>query len=275
MSLYHYVPNLILRNFADDDGVLWIMDKKQARCWLDKGGGGTYDNAFAEHDYNPSSVEKVLNRIESKARWVVEKIIDLARCGMDPVVEPAEKGHLCTFLFVQALRIPRVKSWVMNEEWEFDGDKDILWQMFSDLSEDKYPGSLEAEKANANLTEHPHLEKIIWLRMMDMSMDVLRISSKTGAAFLISDEPCLMKRRLAHPGDRVIMPLAKDVCIQLSRPEDSSGGLHEIRGELVEELNVQSYTKARRFVAGPAQQCLGRVRDLAERAGRSTGGLVI
>ena len=41
------------------------------------------------------------------------------------------------------------------------------------------------------------VEKIIWIRMMDMSMDVLRIGSKTGAAFLISDEPCLMSRELA------------------------------------------------------------------------------
>ena len=273
MALNHYVPNFILRNFAGKDGALWIMDKTKGCCWAKKGGGDSYD-AFAEHDYNPSSVEEVLTNIESKASRVVRKIIDFARQGMEPAIDAVENGHLCTFLFVQALRIPRVKSWVMNREWEFEGDRKELWKMFSNLSEGHYPAGLEAEVANVELREHEHLEQVMWLRMMDMSIDVVKVNAGTEGGFLISDEPCLMKRWLVASGDRVVMPLAKNVYIQLSRPEDSPGGMHGIRKELVEGLNLQSYLKAQRFIAGSSRECLDGLRDLAESADRPTGGLV-
>ena len=266
MSLNHYVPNFVLKNFADDTNGLWIMNKIQGHFFRDKGGGDTYDNAFAEHGYNPSDAESVLARIESMASPIVKKIIDLARAGKYAVLDSTEKGYLCTFLFVQALRIPRVKNWVMNKQWEFDGDKNTLWEMFSDLCENKYPVGLDAEKSNEDLTEHPHFEKIIWLRMMEMSINVMSIKKDTCNALLIGDEPCLMKGFLINKGDCLTMPLAKEVYIELLRPEESPGTWFELSEKDVQELNVQTYSKAHRFVAGVAKDSLIQARDRGEQA---------
>ena len=257
MSLNHYVPNFVLKNFADDTNGLWIMDKIQGRCFRDKGGGDTYDNAFAEHCYNPSNIEEVLTRIESMASPIVKKIIDFARSGENIVVDSTEKGHLCTFLLVQVLRIPRVK----NMQWEFEGDIDVLWEMFVDLCENKYPVGLEVEKSNENLTEHRHFEKIIWLRMMEMSINIARVENSAGTALLIGDEPCLMKGFLVKQGDRLTMPLAKDVYIELSRPGESPGTWFELSKKDVQELNGQTYSKSHRFVAGISHDLLIQTRD--------------
>lgn len=263
MSLNHYVPNFILKNFAHESNGLSILDKLDDRCFLDKGGGGSYDNAFAEHSYNPIHVEEVLSRIESNASPHVKKLIDSARCGEYAVLDAAEKGNLCTFLLVQSLRIPSVQNWVMKNQWELERDKDVLWQMFKDLCENKYPVGLESEKLNEELTEHPYLEKIIWLRMMDMNINVGTVKADPGTFLLIGDVPCLMKGYLAKQGDVLTMPLAKDVYIELSRPESSAGRWFELSNDDVHDLNVQTYSKACRFVAGACRDLLRRTRTRA------------
>ena len=270
MSLNHYVPNLIVKNFADDTNTLWVIDKRNGSCFPIKSRRARYDKAFAEHGYHSSDVEEVLAKIESKATFVVKKIIDSARSDGYSILGGTEKGYLCTFLFVQSLRIPRVKNWVMNTQWEFEGDKELLWQMFKDLSEDKYLVDLEAEKSNAEITGHTHLEKIIWLRMMDMNMSVGTLKADVCAALLIGDAPCLMNGFLANQGDLLSMPLAKDVYIELWRPEDSSGGRYELSNNDVQDLNIQTYSIASRFVAGDSKDLLIQTRDRVEQLDTSS-----
>ena len=259
MALDHYVPSFILRNFAGDGGVLWVLDKESGNCYEKKGGKRQRYEAFAERNYNPFSTEVVLSRIESNASSVVAKLLGSAQRGMEPALSHLEKAHLCTFLFVQALRIPRVKHWVMSDEWEYDGEKETLWQMFSSLSEDNYPAGLDADAANSDVIDHEHLEKIFWLRMMRMNLNVATIGQVSKGSLLVSDEPCLIRRSLVRSGDRVIMPLSRDVFLELSQPRDSPGGLHVLDEKRVQALNRQSYRKAKRFIAGPSSTCLERL----------------
>lgn len=261
MSLNHYVPSFILKNFENENGVLWVMDKKDGHCFSDK---GERNKAFAENNYNPDKVEDSLYQIESSASGIVKEILESARRDETPELNVSEKECLCNFLTVQILRVPRVKNWVMNKDWERPGDKEYLWRMCSELLDNIVIVDLKKAKVDVNLSEHPHLEKIICARMMDMNLNVLRIRQDLDMAFLISDEPCLMKGMLATSGDCVTMPLAKDVFIELSRPEDSPGGMHDASTAWIEELNLQSYVKADRLVAGSSREYLKSVREKAK-----------
>ena len=256
MTLRHYVPNFILRNFADDNGVLWVLDKETGKCFSDKGGDKRRYRAFAERDYNPPHTESVLADIESSAAPVVERLIEHARCGMPPELDPASKGRLCTFLLIQSLRVPRVKNWVISEHWEYERDKELLWQIFSELRNADFPGGLEADAADSTIENHEQLEKIFWLRMMKMNIFVATLGGTRGYGLIVGDEPCLMRQYLVRSGDVVVMPLASDVWLELSRPEDLPGGLSKLDRAWTEALNLQTFEKARRFVAGSSEDCL-------------------
>ena len=262
MPKRHYVPDFILRNFAGADKVLWIMNKRTGETWCKKPSDrcrqAGYD-AFAQKNYNPNDVEEALTELESEAAPIVEQIVECARRGRTAAFDKAEKDRLCAFLLVQILRIPRMKDYAMNGNWEFPEVSQVFWQMLKNVSTHDMPAGLEADVANADVKAHEHLDYIMWKRMTAMIIDVTRISPVVDGGFLICDEPCLLKGWLLQSGDRVVMPLARDVCLQLSRPEDAAGELEICGPGFVNELNLQTLEKSQQFIAGPNRACLERL----------------
>ena len=271
MAFRHYNPNFILRQFAGNDELLWVLDKltgqirpeKPSKIRTAKGWTLRY-RALGENNYNPDRVEPALSRVESDAAPVIKKIIACARTGKAPAIHGREMERLCAFLLVQIIRSPRMKHYAMNNEWESPEDKELFWEMLLATSNGDWPSGLEAEVANASMRNHPHQDLILWRRMTGMRIDVGTICPEGAARFVIGDEPCLLNGWLVRSGDIVTMPLAKDAYIQLSRPEDSTGGVHTLIATDVEAHNMQSFGKARRFLAGPDPKCL---RGLQESVG--------
>ncbi len=271
----HYIPDFILGNFAGDDEALRIMNKKTGRIWAKNPARksrknrrrGGYD-AFAENSYHPATVEAALGKCESDAAPVIGKIIERARSGEAAELDCEEKERLCTFLLVQILRSPRMKDFALAHNGEFPESKEILWQMQLDLGRGENPAKADHEAlANVeHVRQHQDLDGIVLRRMTEMNIDVGIVSARDDASFVIGDEPCLLNGLLAKPGDIATMPLAKDVYVQLSRPEDSTGGLHKVSPEFVRALNAQAYGKAKRFVAGPDGASLESLKATDNRA---------
>ena len=256
----HYVPNFILRNFANNDGVLWVMDKETGGCWPITGGkDGRYD-AFAENGYNPADMEDTLALLEANAAPVVRKIVRSSRSGDEMRLGEGERDWMCRFLLAQSQRVPRMRDWVMTEaQWEFpDEDRAIYRKMLCDLSDGDWHADIEVDGLNATDEERFSPERSLWRWMMSMSFDVATIGSESNATFLVSDEPCLMEGS-SDPYDAtcdiVVMPLAKDVFLRLSRSDISPGELGS-----VEELNQLAYRKTKKFIAGPSSECLARLK---------------
>ena len=88
-----------------------------------------------------------------------------------------------------------------------------------------------------------------------MSLDVAIVRTATNAHFITSDRPCLISPML-KPGGMVCMPVAQDVIVQLSKPEESLGDLHSLSPEKVHHHNRQTMLTATRFVAGPSKEYL-------------------
>ena len=216
----------------------------------------------------PADIEGLLaDAVEGPASRVVQKIVDSARSGVDPVIEADEKLALSVFLFAQTIRIPRVKEWVESEaHWEYANDKDQLWQMLRNLTSSDWNPNRIDDTRPMGMPEHELFPERTLLRwMMSMNVDVAKVNLATNPELLVGDEPCLMKESRDRPCDMVVMAIAKDVLIQLSRPKDSPGGFTELDDpEHVEALNVQAYRKARRFIAGPSKECLNHIRAVSK-----------
>ena len=96
-------------------------------------------------------------------------------------------------------------------------------------------------------------------RMTAMSIDVGVTDPSEGTSFVIGDVPCVFNGELTQPGEIVTMPIARDVYIQLTRSEDSTGELYSVSGDDVLNLNMQAYEYATKFVAGPDRAFLERL----------------
>lgn len=265
MPFQHYISNFTLRYFADEKDVLRIMDKHLGRLRSMRGNKDRAKpnpknqiryKAFGENRYNPDHVEHALCKVESEAAGVIRDILDGARAGNPIILDHRRKMQFCAFLLAQIVRVPRMKQFAMQMGRQNSQAELVYWAMFSNISEGSVPAGLDRAVADPGVTDHDCQDLILLRRMTLMQLDITKITTATHASFVIGDEPCLMSGLLARPGEIVTMPLAKDVTVQLSRPEDSAGGLTLCGANLVQAKNMEAYKKANRFVAGPGPSAL-------------------
>ena len=141
----------------------------------------------------------------------MRKVVESARAGVALDLPPADKQDLCAFLFVQILRAPRVKQWAEKL------DPGALYEMLTD----RLTSAIDAR----------HPERTFFRRMMGMPLEVSRVCQDAAPPLIIGDEPCLAQAPQGEYGeqlgdgpiglpDQVIMPVAKDVYVQLSLPRE-------------------------------------------------------
>ena len=107
----HYIPELLLHNFCDDDGFLWAADKSGRRpfhpppskLFVEK-------HLYATTDYDQSvktfENEDALAKIESAAGRAISAIIEQARQGSFPRLSPEDNDRFKRFIVAQARRTP-------------------------------------------------------------------------------------------------------------------------------------------------------------------------
>ena len=268
MPKHHYNPNFILRNFADSSSTLWVLDKQAARCWAKKGGSGRYD-AFAENGYNTTrdaqgspddSVEHFYTEIETRAAPVVDRVVALVEAGLCPPINQIDKEHLARLVWAQYVRSPFERAATQRDRIA----RRAMYQAVLDTCVDKgippalihdfLPKSLEQmmEDAIVKAPTAPEERDGAVVHMRQMAVDFLRIPAAVHAHFVTSDRPCLVKPILQRGGN-VFLPLASNVAIQLSRPEDASPAPIEVGRTTVRRINGSIFNAALRYVAGPSR----------------------
>ncbi|MDE0071895.1 MAG: DUF4238 domain-containing protein [Caldilineaceae bacterium] len=109
----HYIPQMLLKRFANCEGKLYVFDKSHRVKGIQK---KDPSNTFVrrhlytqveEDGTRDASVEtEFLSRLESDASPVIEKIVSAARRGGPPNLSPAERDIWVAFLYVQFKRVP-------------------------------------------------------------------------------------------------------------------------------------------------------------------------
>ena len=271
MPKHHYNPNFILRRFVDASGTLWVLDKQSGRCWPKKGGSGRYD-VFAENDYNTvrdsqgapdDSVEDYYTKIETRAAPIVDRVIDAVDFGFYPHITQIDREDLARLLWAQHVRSPFERAATRR-----DGTaRRAMYRAILDTSVEKgippalirglLPKNLEQMMNDAIIKAPtaPEEPDGAVAQMRQMAVDLLNIPTTANAHFVTSDRPCLVKSIPQRGGD-VLMPLTKNVAIQLSRPEDSSPTPIRIDHTTIHAINRSIFDAALRFVAGPSRKHL-------------------
>lgn len=121
---HHYIPEMLLKNFCDDDGQLWVNDRTVGKIYP-----STPKNVFVRRDLNTSydfpsaprsdkeeeffdsieasdEYEQILSRLEGEADSVVQKVIKQARDLQCLQLSSEDRNTLKRFILAMARRTP-------------------------------------------------------------------------------------------------------------------------------------------------------------------------
>lgn len=233
---HHYIPEMLLRNFCDGEGVLWVGDKKRGKCY-----SATPKNIFVEsnlysnYDYSRGTdsyeYEQALSKIESKAKPAISSVIEKVRGELNPRLESKLDKCLKEFVIAMARRTPESQARVFGEvdrsyEEVFDSVvKDFLKDAGHDAPEqewfDRDPRVLKLKQtmkanhsANFAAGEHHILQE-----------ELKRFSRETGWGFALIELPkrsfvigshglTVMQEGTSLGGNW--LPISHDVAIQVT-----------------------------------------------------------
>lgn len=177
----HYIPKMLLKNFCDDEGGLWVVDQKRGNCYRSVPG-----KVFVQRNVNTRHVwiegtdsyehELALSRIESDAEVAVSSVMQQARAGCNPRLDEDLDRKLKEFVIAMARRTPE------SQERIFRDPGRNFEEMFNSVLKDRL--------ANAGF-EVPDQD------FLDSDPDVLRIrrtmKANVRAQFAAGDHDVLQK----------------------------------------------------------------------------------
>ena len=137
---HHFVPEMLIRNFGDDEGFLWVGDRKRGNCYRAKPKnvfveGNLYSNYDYIHGTNSYEYEHTLSRIESNAKAAISGVIEQVRGGRNPQLESELNRNLMEFVIALARRTPESQERVFSEsEGNFE-------EVFDSVVKDLFKGA--------------------------------------------------------------------------------------------------------------------------------------
>ena len=119
---HHVVPQMIVRNFLDQNNVLWCLKKDEGTVFSSTARNAfVYTNLYTNYGYtgrlNDATKENLIaTQIEAPADRVVKKITSSARADRKPNLTVEEKHIWDNFLHAQVLRTAYVRSLLNKPE---------------------------------------------------------------------------------------------------------------------------------------------------------------
>ena len=109
---HHYIPQMLLRRFTDEDGKLYFFYKGSPGKVIESNPKDTFvkQHLYTQHDQHGNkdvSVEEEFSKLEAQASPIIEKIIQATRYGKLPHLTSAEKEIWDEFFCSQWIRIPK------------------------------------------------------------------------------------------------------------------------------------------------------------------------
>ena len=272
----HYIPKFLIKNFIDNNGHLYVFDKKEGK--LHKGTPGktfvrrnltrTFNFGTGNYSYE---AEQELGRIESRAHPVIQKIIECARNDEHPKLSIEEKYAWQEFYHASCRRTPEFAEEMLKLNERFDAalhlaierllfqqginppNKELLDQ--NPILKSAKPTMMGNTKARFASGDHPHLQA-----------DVERFSRETGLLIAVIRQPKRSfvigshgvaivqpeyKRDSAYGG---WLPIAHDVILApTSHPEkELLLPLNGSNDHIVRRINRASFRQSR-FIAGRSE----------------------
>ncbi len=256
-KLHHYVPQFLLRNFADKKGKLWVLRKDTGKLFR-----ASTESVFAEtHLYSTIdkagaydiALENAYSKLESDAAPIVTRMIKDVRQGAIPTLSEDERITWSQFYYQQMKRVP-----------EFHGKLDLMASFPDRLKEAiaKYEilaGVKLTDEQIADLQSEASLKLIkrnaVAQALADPGPNIMSLLMKIGLEFgradaqlIIGSQPIArvgegQSVHLLDPKVEAWLPLGSDVAV---RPLAStvSDALVTLTTERVDKMNRRIFEQS-------------------------------
>ncbi|WP_457811447.1 DUF4238 domain-containing protein [Sinorhizobium meliloti] len=270
---HHYVPEMLQKNFIDDEAKLWTFDSRNSAkgVWW-----SSHENLFLEgHHYShintdgtkDPTLEIWFSELEGEAAPVVQKIIAAARRGRCPNLTKNERQTWDFFFYQQWRRVPDLFASLMTAEQHRDEVERLIDELERSgrrLSNQERsnlldPTTLKRMRSNVRVaslkTGNENVLAVIGARGLVVGrIDNLRKS------FVLGSRPVV---KLTLPGltdlsdTRVEawLPIASDVIVGV--------GLYD-RAEILVPFNTKQTRNQNEATSKQSSQIIGRSKALVE-----------
>ena len=265
---HHYIPELILRNFTDEKGVLNCVYKSSGRVFRSSPSGVFAENhlhtqrdAFGNKDMSVET--KLAVSIERPVVPVVEKIVQKARIGQTPGLAVSEKRAWDNFFCCQLTRLPSARRSL--------SDGEIVSQHLRMFEEEKRPLT-SSERATY---EDPALQREIvhnaWVEILPESegelMEVLRskglvigVIKNPKKSFVIGDNPTvriepLGRSHLRFPEVEILFPISHDVMVTPGHLAGEENIVDLVETKWIRKVNETIFQQSS-IIAGRSQRLI-------------------
>ncbi len=234
----HYVPEVILRRFTDDNGKLYVFMKDhpcKGIFWT------TPKNVFAEtHLYSQNTfdggrdyrVERFLAYIEDRVSPILNRIVESSLSKNVPKLKVEEKEFLDIFYYTQIKRTPDALDSLPDSV-----DENIIAETIARHESETGESVTPSEYADLHSPEMVQNARADSLRMFGRTLEIINeselcITANSGLQyeFVIGSNPIVLPRfydssQLAIPNVEWWLPLAPNVAI---RPSLSDSGVRPL-----------------------------------------------
>ena len=126
---HHYIPKMLLKNFCDDEGLLYVCDKKSGKCFSTNPKNVFVKSKLYVKHYISKATESYeyedsLSKIESNAEPAISNLIEQSRCGRNPQLDPELNNHFKKFVIALARRTPESQERVASAK-----DRDVFYEV--------------------------------------------------------------------------------------------------------------------------------------------------
>ncbi len=266
---HHYVPQFILRNFANGNQKLYYFRRKDGSVRETSSKNVFVKNhAYTEEQEDGTKsapVESELAQLEGLASDVIDKIITTARSGDGPMLAEPERRIWLRFLYSQFMRHPAAQKSAREPDYMSVIIDDIERDL-GPLSEEMRAYFLEparkcrmARKATIRAIiydpeEHSDLMPILESR----GIGVVVITNQS-ESFVIGDKPVLWlpspATPLTFPECRLLYPISRDIMVHWGPSYVDSTLISLSDHADIRTLNAMAFAQSK-AVAGPSKALL-------------------
>ena len=261
----HFVPQFILRNFADSNGFLTIIDKQSvpARIITTKPSAVLFENDMYETRnidgsyFDRNVIENRFAQIEGYISGILQAVNN--NLSGRKTLSPDEEAAFALFIALQLVRIPMARDIINNSpkgRFTSNADKEIydkatyrmmLLSRESGFQYLKENGLEMSEEAKKQLKGQSLLEYTASFILSECAIYIL--IAPDDSPYLLSDMPVLID---CFSDAKYIFPVAPKIALCCCLFEDASqvelGGFIQAKSEWIEKINALLCDRAKRWI---------------------------
>lgn len=261
----HYVPQFIMRNFADENGLLCIIDKQSSpiRAITSKATAILFEKDMYETKnldgsyFDRNVIENKFAQIEGHIANVLQEVD--SNLSNRQTLSLDEEVAFALFIALQLVRLPMVREIINNSpkgQFASDVDKEIydkatyrmmLLSRESGFEYLKENGLVLSEDAKEQLKGQSLLEYTASFILSKCVIYVL--TAPNDDPYVLSDMPVLID---SFSDAKYVFPVAPRIAICCCLSEEASksefGGFVQAQSEWIEKINKQLCNKANRWI---------------------------